>query len=163
MMFGFQTEVFEDTKSRKILLDKKNKVTYLLPEKGEGKAQMLKMNIVNSIAISFLAGYFLNFKIWMYIALTLVLYAGYLWFFNKRFIPTLEKVKKAEKKKEIEKRNDKVFPFVSLGYLAVGLGLVYCLVTKQVEEGMMTYIVIGAIAICAINVLYHWMTYFKEG
>ncbi len=162
MMFSFQIEVFEDMKSRKILYDKKTMTGYLLPDKGEGKVQLLKMNIFNAAAISFIIGYFLHFPIYLYFVLAIVLYGAYLYYFNQVFLPNLQKVKKFERKKVIKKQEKGTFPFIGLGYLVVGLGLIYCLFTDQVEVGAMTYVVYGGILICLVNVLYYFINYIKK-
>lgn len=163
MMFGFQMKVFEDVKSRKILYDKKSMMGYLLPDKGEGKVQLLKMNIFNSAAISFIVGYFLNFPIYLYFVVGVALYFAYIFYFNRMFLPTLQKVKKFEQKKVQAKNENGPFPFIALGYLAVGVGLIYCLFTNQVEVGVMTYVVYGGIIICFVNVAYYFANYMKRG
>lgn len=162
-MFGYQCEVFEDMKSRKILYDKKANIGYLLMDKGEGKVQLLKMNIFNAAAISFILGYFLKFPVYMYFVLGIVLYFAYHLYFNKMYLPTLQKVKKFERKKEVKQVKQETFPFISIGYLAIGLGLIYCLLTNQVDQGIMTYVVYGGILVCFINVFYYFRNYFKKG
>ena len=162
-MFGYQCEVFEDIKSRKILYDKKSNVGYLLMDKGEGKVQLLKMNIFNAAAISFILGYFLDFPIYMYFVLGVLIYAAYHLYFNNMYLPKLKKVKKFERKREVKSKKQETFPFIALGYLAIGLGLVYCLLTNQVEQGIMTYVVYGGILICLLNGFYYFKNYFKKG
>lgn len=162
-MVGRQCEVFEDIKSRKILYDKKTNICYLLPNRGEGKVQLLKMNVFNAIAISFIIGYFFNFPIYLYVLLAVALYFVYFMYFNNIFLPNLHKIKKTERKKEVENQEKTPFPYVGLGYLVIGAGLIYCLLSNQVEEGIMTYVVCGAILICLVNSVYYFRNYMKKG
>lgn len=161
-MFSFQYEMFDDIKARSVLYDKKKKIGYLLTQKDKGKAHIFKLSMAYSAAISFIVGYFLHLPFYAYIVMAVLLYGLCLLYFNKKFLPSLTMLKKVEKKKEVKKQKEGQFPVVGLGYAAIGIGLIYCLFTNQVEAGMMVYVVYGAIAICFINAFFFFYNYVKK-
>lgn len=75
----------------------------------------------------------------------------------------MQKIKKVERKeqKKAEKKLDKP-PFVAFAYLLVGIGLVYCMMTNQVESGTMTYVVIGAMVIAFGLGSFYLYTYYAR-
>ena len=142
MVLGVQTEIFEDTKLRKIFHIKNTEKNYLLQEKDEFKVRLLRMNIVDSVSVAILLGLVIHMPIYAYVAVAAMVYVAYLFYFNSKVLPTMQAVKKVERKKVEEKSKDRP-PFVAFAYLLVGAGLLYCMLSNQVEANL-TYIVIGA-------------------
>ncbi|MBD8957712.1 MAG: hypothetical protein EGQ83_04515 [Holdemanella biformis] len=163
MILGIQTEIFEDVKSRKIFHVKTTNESYLLQEGDDFKVRLLRMNIVDSISIAVLTSLIIQLPIFAYIAIGAFVYLAYLLYFNNKVLPNMQKIKKVERKeqKKAEKKLDKP-PFVAFAYLLVGIGLVYCMMTNQVESGTMTYVVIGAMVIAFGLGSFYLYTYYAR-
>ena len=163
MILGIQTEIFEDVKSRKIFHVQTTNESYLLQEGDDFKVRLLRMNIVDSISIAVLTSLIIQLPIFAYIAIGAFVYLAYLLYFNNKVLPNMQKIKKVERKeqKKAEKKLDKP-PFVAFAYLLVGIGLVYCMMTNQVESGTMTYVVIGAMVIAFGLGSFYLYTYYAR-
>lgn len=159
MLFGIQTELFEDSKSRKVLHIKNSDVYYQVNKEEDLRVFIFKKGFINSLSLSLIFGLVLQWPIWAYVVSTVCIYLLILWIFNVKTLPFMSIISpKSVVRKEVEKK-DRQFSLIGIAYLVIGFGLLYCFLTNQVESGMMTYIVIGAIAISLVMGVTNLFTY----
>lgn len=161
MLFGIQTEVFEDTKSRKILHVKKQDLYYQITKSDEAKVFLFSKGLINALSLALIFGLILRWPIWAYALTTALIYAFILYMFNDKVLPKMPVVNPKTVVRKEEKK-DRRFSIPGIAYLVIAFGLLYCFFTDQVEEGMMTYIVIGAIAISLVMGIMNLFTYGKK-
>lgn len=162
MLFGIQIEVFEDTKSRKLLHVKKKDLYYQITKSDEAKVFLFSKGLINAVSLALIFGLILRWPIWAYVVTALVIYAFILYMFNDKVLPKMPVVNaKTVARKEAPKK-DRSFSIAGIAYLVIAFGLLYCFFTNQVEEGMMTYVVIGAIAISLVMGAMNLFTYGKK-
>lgn len=151
MILGIHTELFEDQRSRKVLRIKTKDTYYLVPEKKESLVRLLQTNVVNAITLSLIIGMFIKWNPIFYAVAAVAIYCAYLLYFNLNILPQLQLLKE----KKIRRKENKSFTFgqlmfqaVAFIFIAVGLG--YCIITGQVDEGITEIAVMGGAAIALI-------------
>lgn len=161
MVFGIQTDIFEDTKSRKIFHIKSTNKNYLLQDGLDFKVRLLRMNIVDSISFVFLFNLLFHLPMILNIVFVAVIYFAYLFYFNYKIMPNLQEAKKVERKQQIvSTKKETPFPIVAIGYLLIGMGLIYCLLTHQVTSEMMI-LVCGATIVSLSMGMYYLLRYAR--
>ncbi|MDY3035440.1 MAG: hypothetical protein SOS22_04400 [Absicoccus sp.] len=90
-----------------------------------------------------------------------VIYFAYLFYFNYKIMPNLQEAKKVERKQQIVSiKKETPFPIVAIGYLLIGMGLIYCLLTHQVTSEMMI-LVCGATIVSLSMGMYYLLRYAR--
>lgn len=144
MINGWDIEIFQDKRNRKLMHIKHTEMYYQVHESDEKYVTLLKNNIINAVSIAAIIGYFLKLNpLWWFLIMGLV-YGAYLLLFNKKILPrfSIVKNKRIEKKQEKES-SSKYILFLGIGFFVIGLGLILCIVFEQVTSNFEMYMVIG--------------------
>lgn len=144
MLHSGNARIVIDNKKRKLLEIKKEGTFYLLNQKNEKFAIFLKNNVLNAISISVIVGYFLNLPYWAWAIIAGSLYIAYMVFFNKKIMPGLSLVKSKHiqiEKRTIDSRNRVLF--FAIGFIAISIGLLLCVVLEQIDGYYNAWIVVG--------------------
>lgn len=144
MINGWNIEVFQDKRNRKLMHIKHTETYYHVHESDEKYVTLMKNNIINAISIATIIGYFLKLHpLWWFVIMGLV-YGAYLLLFNKKILPrcSIVKNKRIEKKQE-SKSSSKYILFLGIGFFVIGIGLLLCIVFEQVSNRFEMYMVIG--------------------
>lgn len=148
MVFGIHTELFEDQKNRKVLYVKPTNTYYVVERKQESLVKFLQTNIINAISLSFIIGMFFQWAPMIYAAVAAAIYFGYLYYFNKQVLPSLVVLREKHiKRKETKPQSTGQLTFQAVAFILIGAGLIYCIVTDQVDPGMMQIAVTVAIVV----------------
>lgn len=144
MINGWNIEVFQDKRNRKLMHIKQTETYYQVHEKDEKYVTLLKNNIINAVSIAAMITYFLNLHpVWWFAIMGLV-YGAYLLLFNKRILPRFSIVKnKHIEKKQESVSSSKYVLFLGVGFILIGIGLILCIVFEQVTSTIERYMVIG--------------------
>ncbi len=145
MIFGRQIELVQDVRGRKLLHLKKDDTFYFMEKKQETYANLFKNNVINSVSIGVMIGYFIKLPYWVWAAIALVVYVSYLLMFNKKIFPGYKKV--------VEKKPVKIAPpteseakvrFFSIGFIVIGVLLMLCVPLGWSDGSIPDIVVIGA-------------------
>ncbi len=144
MIFGGSVDFVEDTKKRRLLFLRKEGVYYLVEKKQEKYVLFLKNNIINAASVGAMTGYFLKLPYIIWGAIALVFYVSYLILFNTKIFPGFEKLREKKIKVVPPSETKGRMLMFSLGFLAVGAGLLLCIPLTQVEGSIDS----GAVVVC---------------
>lgn len=143
MVVGIQTQLFADKKNRQIFYIKKTGNYYVLKNKEEFYVKLLQNNIVNAISISVILGLFLHLDYIWYIAIAIALYIAYLIFFNLKVMANLSPIKAKHIERNAKPVNEKKQMLLQgIGLPFVGIALMICLLTGQVQDEMTKMVVL---------------------
>ncbi|MEG0034672.1 MAG: hypothetical protein RR734_03770 [Bacilli bacterium] len=133
MVYSTNFKIVNDTKRGKLFQDIKNDKYYQLDNKNEKFAIMFKNCILNSVSLCILVGYFLNLSYILWIVIGLSIYITYTVFFNYKILPSLNLIKMKHIKVLDEKKvTNNQSLLMSLGFIVVGLGLIFCIISGEV-------------------------------
>lgn len=143
MVVGIQTQLFADKKNRQIFYIKKTGNYYVLKNKEEFYVKLLQNNIVNAISISVILGLFLHLDYIWYISIAIVLYIAYLIFFNLKVMANLSPIKAKHIERNSKPVNEKKQMLLQgIALPLVGIALIICLLTGQVQDEMTKMVVL---------------------
>lgn len=158
-MLAREFSIRSDRFNQKFLYNANTKKYYAVNSRTEVILRIVQMGIFNSAAISYLVSYFLKLG-WLFgIGMAALIYLGFLLVFYHLYLPKLKEIRRVQEKKSVRVISGKQFPYIIFAFVVIATGLGICLLTNQVEAGPMTYIVYGAITVCAVNVAYHLKKY----